>query len=249
MQQLFISSYIALSLLFQFFEVTAQRPERLQPLSKVRIQVPEPSGIFLKPDSDNFFIASDKGYLYETDAKGKIIRKANFVGYDFEGVTVVDGHSVVVVDERTRKVHFFDIERLEMYKSVEIPYHGTRNLSYESIAYLGDDLFVLIVEKRPVWYRIVKIPRDGVAGIVHEVDISHLASDISDAFYHEGKMWLLSDEDSEIILLDAESLEENGRWRIPVLNPEGICMNNAGQIVIVSDIEHHLYIFENPLKQ
>jgi uncharacterized protein YjiK len=150
------------------------------------------------------------------------------------------------VSERDRRVHFVQYKDFKKVRTIEVPYHGGRNLSYEAIAYLGDMKLLLITEKSPIYFREVNISETHGPVVVNEMNRSSLSSDISDAFFDSKYLWLVSDEDSRVMVTDIKGETIIKSWKIPVLNPEGICMNNKGQMVIVSDNEHVMYVFERP---
>src|SRR5580698_8702750 len=52
--------------------------------------IPEPSDVVYDKDTKHLFIVSDHGKLFECELDGKIIRKADKEGMDFEGVEVKD---------------------------------------------------------------------------------------------------------------------------------------------------------------
>ena len=74
----------------------------IHPLVEATVQPEEPSDIHFY--DGHFYMVSDKGFLYETDAKGTILKKSSFIGSDFEGV-YRRGDKIYVTAERLRQVH------------------------------------------------------------------------------------------------------------------------------------------------
>lgn len=70
------------------------------------------------------------------------------------------------------------------------------------------------------------------------------ARDISSATFHEGHLWLLSDEDRTIFKLHPKTYEVLEKWIVPIVNPEGICFDSAGTLYILSDNKDKLYKFQ-----
>ncbi len=205
----------------------------------VSIKVPEPSDIAFDESGNFLYIVSDNGFLYECNPEGKILRKAAFEGMDFEGVEV-RGKYVYVVDESLRQIHKFDRANLQKDKSWYVPYSGGRNKGYESLAYNPTkEKFVVITEKDPIV--IKELNEDFIA--VSEYSFT-AARDISAARFHNGYIFLLSDEDRTIFMCDPENYEVLKSWKINVLNPEGIAFDQDGNMIIAADDLERLYFFE-----
>ncbi len=221
-----------------------RRPIKLEAEYFIQIGIPEPSDICINPYTNHFYVVSDDGILFEMDIKGRPLREAAFRGFDFEAV-YADSQFVYVVEEYTRKIRLFDHKNLELQRTVHLPYSGGRNKSYESFTFnRATGRFVLLTEKDPIYL----FELDSGFRIVNEWDMTHLASDISAATYHDGYLWLLSDEDMHVIQLDARSREELGRWYVPIINPEGLAFDKEGNMLIISDDMERLYVFKDPRK-
>jgi uncharacterized protein YjiK len=204
------------------------------------IKVPEPSDICFSKNG-NTYIVSDNGYLYQTDGQGKIIRKSSFTGTDFEGV-YADEQYVYIMDESARRVHKLDQQKLERVATYDLPYNGARNSGYESITFNEEKkVFVTVSEKNPV--TIFEYDKDFRK--LNEIPF-HKARDISSATWHEGNIWLLSDEDMKVFKLDPNTYKVKDEFSISVINPEGIAFDPAGNLVICSDDRQMLYFFNKP---
>ncbi|UII27363.1 SdiA-regulated domain-containing protein [Fulvivirga maritima] len=216
---------------------------KLKPTEKVTVDIPEPSDVALAHDGKSLFIVSDNGYLFETDLKGKIIRKAEgYKGLDDEGV-YADANFVYAVEEFSRTIKLFDLETLTQQRTYEVSYHGGRNKSYEAFTFNKiKNRFLLITEKSPAYLFELNESFEKV----NTIDISHIARDISAATFYNGYVWLLSDEDRSIFKLDANTYKVLSQWEIPVLNPEGLAFDADGNIIVVSDAMQKIYYFNNP---
>lgn len=202
--------------------------------SKVPIKVPEPSDIVNDKETKELFIVSDNGILFKCDALGKIIQKTDALGWDFEGVEI-KGNSVYVSDESSRKVFKYNKKDLSLENTYTISYLGGRNEGFESLAYNeSKKCFVLISEKNPV--TIVEC--DESFQITNQT-IFEGYRDISAARWHNGFMYLLSDEDRTVLQCDPLTYKVKQAFRINVLNPEGICFNpeNNTMIIAADDIQ------------
>ncbi len=232
---------LAFGLFLCVLPLNAQKAAKIKPVKSFNINVPEPSDVCLSPDEQSLFMVSDKGYLYETDLEGKIIRKADFSGIDCEGVYVYE-NQIYVVEEAIRNIKIFDRKNLNQLKSITVPYHGARNKGYESIAYNKEkDCFIIITEQNPSYI----FELDSCLKKSNKIDISYLARDISSATYYKNFLWLLSDEDHLIIKVDPKTYKPIKSWEIPVINPEGIAFNNKGEVLIVSDGMQKLFYFDS----
>jgi len=218
------------------------RPVHLKPLSSQGIKVNEPSDIAFAKDRNSFFVVSDNGYLAETDLEGRLLRKAAHTGYDFEGV-LYHGGEIYVVDETARRVHVYDTANLDLERTHHIPYSGGRNKGYESIAFNAvKGVFILITEKEPVYI----FELDSLFRKVNEVEWKWRVGDVSSATFHDGHLWLLSDEDRLVMKCDPKTYAVIKAYRIPVINPEGIAFLNKETFVVVSDDMERKYTFKLP---
>lgn len=209
--------------------------------SSVSLKIPEPSDIALSPSGNSFYIVSDNAILLETDLQGTVIRKSDVVkGIDFEGVWSDDRY-VYVADETTRKIHLYSHKDLAHEKTLNFSYPGGRNKGVESITYnAAKKAFVLITETDP--------------SIIFETDSNFVqlnekewnnSRDVSAATYHNDHIWILSDEDMTVFKCDPLTYEVIDRWKINVLNPEGIAFHN-NQMMILSDDLERMYFFSHP---
>lgn len=197
---------------------------------------------------NHYYIANDKGGLYEVDGMGKIIRYKE-MGWDNEDVCFAYGH-LFITDESARRIFEVDTQTLKTISEHVIQYAGPRNLGLESLAYVADkDEFVAISEKQPS----VLFVMDKNFNVLSQFRIEGF-DDISGATYYNHKLYIMSDEDHKIIKVDPKNLTPDDfsweeEWDIPIYNPEGICFDEDGTMRIVSDQCRRLYIFPNPDKQ
>jgi uncharacterized protein YjiK len=215
----------------------------LEPYRVVELDaaIAEPSDICLHPDGESWLIVSDKGALFQTDLDGSIQRRAPFHGGDFEGVYVHE-KKIYVAEERGRLIHRLDSDSLEREKTYSVPYEGKRNSGYESIVFnRARGIFLLITEKDPV----LVFELNGDFQVLQRFPLD-VAKDISAATWHEGFLWLVSDEERAVLKLDPLSYQVLHRWEVPsVRKPEGIAF--VGEtMVLVCDAERRLYHFVAP---
>ena len=227
-----------------FSSIYALEKQKLDPTAKIEIQVPEPSDIAHSADGKSLFVVSDNGYLFETDLKGAILRRADYKGLDDEAVFVSES-KVYVVEEFTRKIKIFSLPNLVLEKTVKVPYYGGRNKGYEGLTYnKAKAVFSLFVEKDPLYVFELNEKLEKV----NEIKLGKLARDISAATYYDDHLWVLSDEDRTIFKLNSKDYSVIDKWEIPVLNAEGLSFGADGNLIVASDALQRLYYFNNPEK-
>ena len=222
-----------------------QKIQKLKPTKWISVDIPEPSDICYNPKTDSFFIVSDNGILFETDKSGKIIRKMIQKDTDFEAV-YANEKNIFCVDESGRNIYEYDLLTFINTQIINKPFAGARNKGYESLTFnYSKNVYVLITERDPA----VLFELDVNFTTIKQVDISNIARDISSATYHDGFVWLLSDEDMQILKINPETYKVVSKWKIPVLSPEGITFDKDNNIMITSDDLQRIYYFNNPDKQ
>ncbi len=207
-------------------------------------KIPEPSDIVYDASSAHFFIVSDHGKLFECDTTGKILRKADFEGMDFEGVEVKDSF-VYVSDETPRRVYKYRKSDLSLVDKYNVVWGGAMNRAYESIAYnYARSCFVMVGQQPPV---IVEYDE-------HFKELRRqrfsTARDISGARWHNGQIYLLSNLDAGIYTCDPIDYSIRAFNKINVPNPEGVELVD-GSLFIVSDNAQKMYVFnhlDQPIK-
>jgi uncharacterized protein YjiK len=235
--------YIAIALLS--IAIQAQKVGKLKPTKHITVTVPEPSDICYDSKNDTFYMVSDKGIIFETDKDCKVIRKHKQKGHDFEAV-YADGTFVYAVDESNRTIYKYESKSFKLVKSTTIPYYGARNKGYESFDFDPiNNKFILITESNP----IMLFELDADFKVTRQNDLSAIAEDISSARFHNGFLWLLSDEDSMLLKLNASTYEVLQKWSLPLINPEGLVFDKEGNLLIACDDMQRVYYFNNPEKK
>lgn len=210
--------------------------------SKKSVKIPEPSDIVIDKENHELFIPSDNGILFKCDSSGTVVQQAVESGWDFEGVEI-RGNSVYVSDESSRKVYKYNKQNLVLEAVYPVSCMGGRNEGFESITYNeSKKCFVLVSEKNPVSI----MEYDDSFQLINQRLFKN-ARDISSARWHNGYMYLLSDEDRCILQCDPLTYGVKQIFHINVNNPEGIAFDPSGKLVIAADDIQHVYYFINPL--
>lgn len=222
---------------------SAQKSIKLKYNKSVAVSIPEPSDITVDSLTGRIFIVSDKGGYAEIDQQGNTIQFIQAGLSDCEAVTIDNG-TLLVVEERNRMIHQFEIDGGKEEKVIEIPYSGGRNKAYESICKISNDKYLLITEKDPVWIFELNTEFHIVNRIRPQVK-----RDISAACWHNGRLWLLSDEEASVHLMSTDFKTVEKSFRVNVNNPEGLAFLKTGEMLILSDDYARLYFFGNPLSE
>ena len=238
-----LKKYALISLVFFSLHTFAQKCVKLKPTKSVSIAVSEPSDICYNPKTDTFYIASDSGFLTEVSHDGKVIRQVAAKNADYEAV-YADDQAIYAVDESHRNICFYDYD-FKKTRTVNVPYSGGRNKGYEAFTFnKSKNIFIIITEKDP----ITVFELDANFKPTNQIDLSSVASDISSATYHNGALWLLSDESMMILKLNPITYEVLQKWSIPVINPEGFAFDKDGNLLVTCDDMQRMYYFNNPEK-
>lgn len=228
--------FLSIALIFSAFK--RDKTPRLRYSSYISIRVPEPSDVALSPQKNSLYIVSDdEAAVFELDFNGKILRRSETLGIDLEAVCARPDF-LYVADETPRKIYQLDYNTLKVTRTFSVPYSGGRNKGYESLTYNETKkCFVLITEKDPIY--IFELDHDFRQ--INEIRWKK-ARDISSATFHDGFIWLLSDEDMAMFKCDPNTYDVISKFRINVHNPEGIAFHDGKMFIAADDLER-LYFF------
>jgi uncharacterized protein YjiK len=201
--------------------------------------IPEPSDVVYDKATNHLLIVSDHGILFECDTAGKILRKAQEKGMDFEGVEVKDDY-VYVSDETPRKVYKYNRKDLSLKDVYTVSFSGAMNKAFESITYNYTKHCFVMVSQQPA---VICEYNDEF--VLQKKYSFHSARDISNARWYQGYLYLLSGLDRSIFKCDPETYEVKEVYHINVLNPEGLAFDDKGNVIITSDDLQRIYFFKN----
>jgi len=223
----------------------------------------EASGLTYNPGTDTLFTVTGKNpQLIELSLGGEVLRRITLSGFSNpEGVEVVDGGRLAIIDERQRTLTAFSLadDALSLdardYQAVDLGFADAGNKGFEGIAWDSHNQRVLLGKERgPLGLFSLPLPaEDAVPGTPQPMSAGHLfVRDISSLSYdaHTGHSLLLSDESRLLLELDAAgeplsfiSLSGglHGLHR-GIEQAEGVTMDAAGNIYIVGE-PNLLYVF------
>jgi len=265
--------FLFFSLLVCSFIFSVEAQQKLKWVSKTPLSIPEPSDICPNPNKNTWFIVSDRGYLYETDSVFRPIRRTATIGFDYEAV-FADNHFVYAVEERTRRIQKFDITTLDKVGTIEVHYGGGRNSGFEGMVWNPvKQRFLVITEKSPILIfeldSLLQVRnevrlKDFITGKPQSVDLQKASSpsgqslfkgcwnysgpsDASSLTWFDNKLYVLSDEDSEILQINPLTYILEKRWSLGILNPEGFYFLPDRSLHVLSDNMQTIYHFPSIL--
>ena len=220
-----------------------QPPEKpLTYIGAYAISVPEPSGLVMTQDNKGFWTISDEtSTIYRLDNEGIVVQTIIVEGIDFEGITLIDDTTLVILQERTREMVFLDTSGTEL-KRIKLDLEGELNSGPEGIAFNPKNRhFYILNEKKPSLF----VELDEQLNIIRK-DTLKFCKDVSGLYFDEANqiLWMLSDESQLVIKTDL-----NGKLLekidITIAQPEGITLSEDGRnLYIVSDNKETLYVFK-----
>jgi uncharacterized protein YjiK len=230
------------SLVLAFLCIAADGSKKpLKPIAKLTVHgIAEPSDVCRSPQG-KYYMVSDNGYAYETDSAAHVLKKLDTDGADFEGV-FADDQFVYVVQEMNSEILKVNQATNKVERIYSLPYHGPRNKGFESITFIPDTKhFLMVTERDP----IIIFEMDENFNVLKQTTLKKY-HDISSATYHNGKLYLLSDEDRCVLVMNPVSFDIEKTYHLNILNPEGIAFDGAGHMMIVSDDLAKLFYFNLP---
>lgn len=231
----FLIAALLVNIVFSF---KADKAIKIKYSKTFKTAVPEPSDACLSATEQSLFVVSDNGFLFETDLEGKILRKSNIVGIDFEAICLAND-LLYISDESSRKIYCVNPGDLTINKIFNLNYSAARNSGFEAIAFNeASKLFYLVSEKSPIVIRVYNEQFQQVNEISFDA-----TSDISSAYFYQNNLWLMSDEDHLVMQLD-ENYKVVKQYDVKILNPEGFFFNKQGDLTVISDDMAKLYQFE-----
>jgi uncharacterized protein YjiK len=216
----------------------------------------EVSGLTYSPESDTLFTVTGKHpQLIELTLDGQVLRRIDLHGFaNPEGVEMLSGGRLAIIDERKRSLTTFKLGALTRslefadLASLDLGFADAGNKGFEGIAWDSRHERVLLGKERgPLGLFSLPFPgEDGAAGALEPVSGGHLfLRDISSLTYdaRTGHSLVLSDESRLLLEVDAQgepvsfislSRGMNG-LRGGIEQAEGVAMDDRGTIYIVSE--------------
>jgi len=204
-----------------------------------RVKVVEPSDICTAANPQQYYVVGNRGELSLVDSMGKSLLTVDNAGADYEGICRVD-KLLYVVDETYRRVDVYDAANLKRSYSVTLNDHGGLNQSFEGITHDPITNNFYVITEKPV--------------VLHQYNSDWMETKVfsdlgikeaSSITIYNGFLWVLSDEKMEVYKVDLNTFQIVSRHKINVLNPEGICFDKNGNMIIMSDDRQTQYTFKS----
>lgn len=216
----------------------------------------EASGLTYNPASDTLFTVTGKHpQLVELSLAGEVLRRVALTGFSNpEGVEVLAGGRLAIIDERRRTLTTFNLadDALSLdardYPSFDLGFAGAGNKGFEGIAWDSRRQRVLLGKERgPLGLFSLPFPgEDGATGALQALPMGRLfVRDISSLSYdaRTGHSLVLSDESRLLLEVDAQGEPVSFISLVGGLNglrhgieqAEGVTMDAAGNIYIVGE--------------
>ncbi len=241
---LLILLFISLIVVCNWQSIKKEKIRELNYLEKIKLKVPEPSGLYFDFKKNVFWTVSDENStIYKLTPKGKIIGSFTVDGYDLEGITKLNDSVLVAILERSRTVVFISGDGDEI-KRFNLNYRGEPNEGLEGIAFnSNDNEFFIMNEKNPG----LLITTDTSGNILNETRLN-LASDYSGLCFDKNKneLWIISDEAKSIFKCKPDGSLIN-HYKVNINQIEGISIDfENSKLYIISDPLETLFVFDLP---
>jgi len=234
--------FVVLSLLLN----TLQGEEALEHYKLAK--VPEASGICYSSAYDSLFVASDKGRVYEISKEGKRLRKAKFgKKYDLEGVACDDKAGILYFAvERSESILVVDMKSLKILKEIPIDRAYRNKLILKKDKKHGIEGITLIDGSLYLSNQSYRAYPNDDASIVFKVAIhndqakiveiiNHGFVDIAGLAYHNGYLYMTSDDKNLLIQYDIAHQKMIKTHKLPKFAQEGVTFDNEGFIYFADD--------------
>jgi len=132
-----------------------------------------------------------------------------------------------------------DEKDFKLKRSLYLTFMGPRNKGFEGLTYLPSDKKFIAVTEKPVM--IFELNEQ--LQVINQL-LPKQFSELSAVTYHDNYLWMLSDEKHEVLQVNPSDYSIIKHFNVPVNNPEGICFDANGDLVILSDDMSELFKFK-----
>lgn len=231
------------------------------------------SGVTYNPLTNNLYMVTNSPeVIYQTELDGTVLRTIELNGfYDTEGIIHIEGTRFAVTEERIGNIAFFDIPPSNVdisidYNDAEIasladefgpwePQVSNMNKGLEGVSYNPATNRVYAVKEQAARYYSF----DGTSPFPDPItDVDDFCTNADFGFsdiagiHHMGltflgsmEVLLLGEDDKTLIHIDG-NCNEISRLSLDMRQPEGVTMDNNGNIYIVGERNELLILSPNP---
>jgi uncharacterized protein YjiK len=219
-------NFLTFALLLLIQQVIAQ----VEVILKSSMAVAEPSDIASWPGKENYLVLADKAFLYEYTPDGNQIKRHAFQSLDLEAITCSDKYCYVS-EETLQRIHVLDVATLNEIHAIQWHHGGGRNEGVEALVWLEESSNLLAsTEKDPQFFTLFNESLQPLYSF--RVDG---INEVSALTYHDGHVYVLSDEQSTIYKLSKDFKKVEMQWSVPMINPEGMVFQQGEKVIVLSD--------------
>ena len=199
-------------------------------IRKSALAVAEPSDISKWPGKENYLVLADKSFLYEYAPDGTQIKRHSFESLDLEAITCSDKYCYVS-EETLQRIHVLDVATLDEIHAVQWHHGGGRNEGVEALVWLVESRRLLAsTEKDPQFFTLF----DESVQPLYSFRVEGI-EEVSALSYHQGSVYVLSDEQATIYQLSKDLKKVEMQWAVPMINPEGMVFADDNKVIVLSD--------------
>ena len=203
---------------------------QVEVLKRMPLRCSEPSDIVSSPDGKSYYVLADKYRICEYSASGEIVSTKDMQSLDVEGVCFA-GNKAFISEETLQRIHVMDATTMTELYTIPLHHGGGRNQGVEAITWIAtDQTFLMSTEKNPQFF----MEFDTSMNLQKTFQIDGIG-EVSAMTYSEGHVYVLSDEDATLYCLNEARNAIEKSWKLPVINPEGVCYKGDGVWIVVSD--------------
>lgn len=203
---------------------------QVEVIRKSSMKVAEPSDISTWPGNKNYLVLADKAFLYEYAPDGVQIKRHPFESLDLEALTCSDKYCFVS-EETLQRIHILDVATLHEIHAVQWHHGGGRNEGVEAMVWLNESSRLLVAtEKDPQFFTLL----DESIQPLYSFRVDGI-NEVSALTYHQGNVYVLSDEQATIYKLSKDLKQVEMQWIVPMINPEGLVFSDNNEVIVLSD--------------
>ncbi len=215
----------------------------LSPSEEIRLEIDGQSDIAFNPVKNEYIISCFNGYVYILDSSLKILKRT-FVENAVFGSVLYKKSSIYLSDDSTKRFYriILPAHRVIDKKFRIIGISANEKVSVVGMAFDDEkDEWIIIQDLDPVRINFY----DGDLRFLKKDRLNGISSITSSAAY--GHFLYLLDVKGTIYKLNSTDLKVANSWAVDVEEPQGICFNEEGNIIILGGPEAMAFIFDKEL--
>lgn len=216
---------------------------------EVIAKIDEASGICYSKKSNTLFVVGDEGYIYELSLNGKILKQQYYKNYDFEGITIDEENSLLLVAvEGEDEIFIYSKKSLKYkskisikreYKKVKVLKKGGDGLEgitlYKNKIYISNQSNKKYPKKDSSFIAIIDYDLAKKKQKIKEI-IDPKYKDIAGLSFHNDILYFVSDKKSLLVKYNLKKQKVLKEFKLnPKHSQEGITFDKDGNLYIADD--------------